>query len=73
MKTYYMHTINGKPAFWSENDRQICYMSFYGKASPLSESLWQIRLEQKATIAYRKACGFHEDENDKYGYRRVSV
>jgi len=73
MKTYYMHTINGKPAFWSENDGQICYMNVYGKASLLSESLRQIRLEQKATIAYRKACGMPEDENDKYGYRRVAT
>ena len=73
MKTYYMHTINGKPAFWSEDDGQICYMDAFGKASLLSESLRQVRLEQKATIAHRKACGFHEDEKDKYGYRRVCV
>lgn len=72
MKTYYMHTINDTPAFMSENDEQICYMSFYGKPNPLAESLKQIRREQQATIRYRKQCGFKNDK-DKYGYRRVCV
>jgi len=72
MKTYYMHTINGHPAFWSGNDEQICYMDFYGKPSPLSKSLKQIRQEQQATIRYRRANGF-KDDKDKYGYKRVCV
>lgn len=45
MTTYYMHTINNKPAFYVPGE-QICFMAFYGKPNKLATSLKQIRLEQ---------------------------
>jgi len=66
----YMHTIDGKPAFF--DGRQICYMVFYGKASPLAQSLKQIRTEQKASAEWRMGQGF-QSHIEKYGHLRVAV
>lgn len=71
MKTYYMHTIDRRPAAYFP-DNGICHMDFYGKPNPLAASLKQIRREQKITIEQRRARGLEQDET-KYGYRRVCL
>lgn len=71
MQTYYLHTINGKPATYYPGD-QICYVTKYGDAGVLVKSLRQIRREQKASIKFRQSKGIPEDGSD-YGYRRVRV
>lgn len=71
-KTYYMHTIDGRPAFFAGD--QVCFMNFYGKPSKLALSLKQIRKEQAKSREYRQSIGF-SDDHDRYrlGYRRVCV
>jgi len=69
MTTYYLHTLDGKPAgFYC--GQGVCFATFYGKATPLCTSLKQIRKEQNWSIGYRKSQGF--EDNFKYGYRRVA-
>lgn len=75
MKTYYLHTLNDKPAVFVKeyvkgNDKgNICYVSFYGKANELAIDLKQIRREQKISKEWDKKykCEF------KYDYIRVCV
>lgn len=70
-KTYYLHTIDGRPAYYVPG-MQICYINFYGKPKPLVASLDQIRAEQKASSEWRKAQGYDHGTKD-YGYRRVRL
>lgn len=70
MKTIYIHTINGAPAYFSEPDGQIVYVLHYGRDAKPAYSLEQIRHEQKLTKEYREKRGF--DDND-YGYKRYRV
>ena len=66
-KKYYMHTIEGCPAFFDKD--QICYANNYGAwaHNVLVNSLGQIRNEQKRSIKYRTDLGL-EDSHDKYNY-----
>jgi hypothetical protein len=73
---YYMHTLNGNPAAYSEQDKQICYadMGHFGRPSfpaTLVTSLKQIRREQRKTIKQRAEWGF-TDEHD-YDYVLVKL
>ena len=58
MKTYYLHTIDGKAATF--DGYQICYASFYGKPNQLATSLAQIRKEQLISKAYREEAGIED-------------
>lgn len=70
-KTYCMHTIDGRPAFFAGN--QICFVLRTRKPHKLAKDLKQIRREQKLTIKYRsEVLGIGEEPN-KYSYIRVSV
>jgi len=71
MKTYYLHTIAGKPAFYHPGT-QICFAPHYGKASPLANSLKQIRAEQTASLSWRRAKGYSH-QAEEYGYIRVRL
>ncbi|KKK55598.1 hypothetical protein LCGC14_3072930 [marine sediment metagenome] len=62
MKKYYMHTINGLPAFFSGG--QICYANCHQSArghNILVKTLEQIKKEQSASTAYRKSHGWDDD------------
>ena len=65
--TYYMHTLNGCPAFFG--GKQICFMISSRKANPLASSLRQIRQEQRQTSEWRISHGY--SDNKIYGYLRV--
>lgn len=67
MDTYYLHTLDGKPAEFWEN--QICFATFYGKAALLARDLKQIRHEQKLSKTWRKKQGFNAFLEE--GYVRV--
>lgn len=63
----YLHTICGKPALYWPGE-QICYTRTKVRPlPPIATSLRQIRREQQATIAWRKAQGFLTDPRD-YDY-----
>ena len=68
-KTYYLHLIEGRPAYYVPG-MQICFMKFYGKPAPLAASLEQVLREQKASSAWRRKQGFAISASE-YGYRRV--
>lgn len=68
--TYYLHTIDGRPAFFDRGE-QICFINSYGPSVPdLVPSLRQIRAEQKASAAWREE-NFCGNENNGYDYVRV--
>lgn len=69
--TYYMHTLNGKPAAFDGN--QISYATFHGKPNALAESLQQIRSEQRASAAYRRRMGFTGYKMEYGHFRFVAV
>lgn len=71
-KTYYMHTLNGRPAFFGTN--QICYMMPGDKAFHLVSSLKQIKQEQKITICFRESKNYTKNDLDLvYGYLKVTL
>ena len=70
-RTYYLHTIDGRPAFYVHG-MQICFANRYGKPAPLATSLGQIKREQRASVEWRRAQGY-DHSAEEYGYRRVSV
>lgn len=72
MKTYYMHTIDGRPAFYVLG-KQICFMTFYGLANPLAKSLRQIKAERIKSVKWRKSKGFDNYNIGQYGHFRVSA
>jgi len=67
MTKYYIHTINGSPAFF--DGWQICYGVKYSphKHNLMSASLKQIREEQNITKNNRKFAGYDID-GDEYSY-----
>lgn len=69
-KTIYIHTIDGQPAYFSEPDRQIVYVTHYDILSKPAYSLAQIRREQAITIKYRAESGFNDSD---YGYKRYTI
>ncbi len=71
-RTWYMHTLDGHPAVYLPRG-QICFAGGYGKwgAALLVPSLKQIRIEQKASAAWR-VTHFCND-GAKVGYVRVRL
>jgi hypothetical protein len=73
--TYYMHTLDGKPAIWLPDHE---YIAFAGGSivATLVPTLRQIRREQQAAIRSARAAGIaqmHWTDPKRYGYVRVSV
>ena len=64
MKRYYMHTLDGRPAFYSPEDKQIVFAErrdYWRDDYPLvvvRESVEEIRQDQRRTMAYRTRMGF---------------
>lgn len=70
-RTLYMHTIDGRPAFYVPGE-QICFCGDAGSVrSPLATSLAQIRREQVASDEWRNKRGFMRDLTSEYGYVRI--
>ena len=46
MTTRYMHLLDGKPAFFDEDDGEIYFRGHYHHSKPLTGSLRQIKREQ---------------------------
>lgn len=67
-KSYYMHTIDGKPATFDGN--QICYATYFGKANDLCSSLAQIHREQQASIRFRRLHGLDDFPIGRYSHLR---
>lgn len=72
MKTIYIHTIDGKPAYFSETNGQIVYAPRHGRAAEPAYSLKQIRREQKLTKEYREKRGYGYIQRE-YGYKRFRI
>jgi hypothetical protein len=71
----YMHTIDGRPAFYEGADGQVVFapVGRYARAGAvLVPNLQQVRQEQRASTKWRIAHGFNIDGFD-YGYVRVEV
>ena len=66
-RTYWMHTMYGKPAAF--DGRQILY---WWKRAPLANSLRQIRDERAKTIAFRAELGV-ADGVMKYSHITVRI
>lgn len=66
---FYLHTIRGQPAGFSEYDKQICH-AWLG--TPLVKSLQIIRKEQKKCFKNRNLWGFKTNKKD-YHYVIVEV
>jgi len=69
MKTYYLHTLDGKSAYFDGD--QIVFCMFYGRKQPLAESLKQIRSEQRKSKDWRAKRGY--PEYWKISYVKVNV
>ncbi|HDZ21957.1 hypothetical protein LCGC14_0568740 [marine sediment metagenome] len=67
-KTYYMHTMDGKPAGFRRSEGTVL---FAWAGVPLAASLKQVRTEQQQSRDWDKAQGGHVSYN--YGYIRVRV
>jgi len=70
MKTRYMHTIDGRPAFYEEG-QQVCFIR-NGYALELRFSLAQIIREQRASSKWRRQQGL-SNFDAKYGYLLVKA
>lgn len=66
-KSWYMHTIDGKPAFYAERNEQICYAMRRQNFPILVEDLATIREQQRKTIDYRMRQRCDVDPGE-YGY-----
>ena len=69
MSVFYMHTIEGPPAYYVPG-KQICFITHFGTAGMLAHSLKQIREERALSVKYRQEAGIGED-GSRYGYKRV--
>jgi hypothetical protein len=73
-KRMYMHTLDGKPAFYIQGG-QVCYAN-QGRSGHhrqlLVQSLAQLKAEQKASRAWRQSIGM-ADMASEYGYCIVGV
>ena len=70
-KQYYMHTLDGKPAFFSKPDAKVCFMNGpYSRACNfLVPTLRQLREEQQKSVRLNEQTfGFTLRD---HGYRRV--
>lgn len=71
MTTYYMHLLDGKPAYFDRD--QVCFMmrgGFTRAKQTLCVSLKQIRSEQKRSGQWREQQGY-SDHDWEYSYVRV--
>ena len=68
--TYYLHTIDGKPAYFSRMCDAVVLRSGFGPPQPMATSLAQIKREQRITIKWRKE---HNLQIGDYGHVRVHV
>ena len=66
MTTYYLHTLDGAPAYFDPKLGALMFATSNGKAAPLATSLRQIRREQRIDQE-------HKGSTVTYGYTRVSV
>ena len=67
----YIHTINGHPGTF--DGWQVCYsVKGSNRHNTPAKSLRQIKREQRACIANRRAAGFSANPSD-YGYVRYRV
>lgn len=74
-KTMYMHTLDGKPAYYHVRTRRI-YFTTRSQTAPLASSLRQIQREQRRalqTIREEMPCAPLRDYSRNYGYVRVLV
>jgi hypothetical protein len=73
-KTYYVHTIDGRPAFYYKNE-QIVYLAGRNlKKEHLVKSRKQIIKEQRSSIAWRKKRGYSCDDGYcNYHYFRIRI
>jgi len=71
MATKYLHTLDGKPAYF--DGWQIVFATKFGKAAPMAESLQQIRKEQTLTVRNRERKFGVEKMSFKYEYTRINV
>ena len=71
----YLHTIDGRPAGFSKNDKQIVYANknttTKWKAKPVKD-LRQIKEEQKKTFEFRKKNNYSYEESE-YNYVIIEV
>lgn len=67
MTTYYLHTLDGKPAFFNG---EYIHFSNGERGGQLATSLQQIRREQELSNALY---GYRDDDLERYGYVRVRV
>lgn len=79
-RTMYLHTIDGKPAFWSDFDGQIVYAdvaTYTGdrtdSVAVLRHDLRQVRRDQQRSIRNRASWGMKDHTPMQYGYCRVEV
>ena len=68
-RSYYMHTIDGKPGTFS--DGQVCFATHFGAPNELRSSLAEIRAEQRKSHQNREKWGF--DNDSELGYVRVCL
>lgn len=57
-KAYYMHLLEGRPAYFDGNQIVFLNGSYNRVRQPLRKSLAEIRADQKATFDWRRAQGF---------------
>lgn len=71
-KRYYIHTLNGRPAFF--DGEQICYASKYQREGNVaSTSLKQIRREQIKSSKWRYEMFGENGMKHEYGYVRFTL
>lgn len=69
---YYLHTINGQPAYFAGDQLVYAGGRWPRRPQPLVASLAQIRRERMASHIWRLTKGFRSDIT-RYGYVRVSL
>lgn len=78
-RTMYMHTIEGKPATFTNADGQIVYADVrpHWLDRPtrvtLRASVRQIKRDQQRSIANRQSWGMKDEDGSRYGYVLVEV
>ena len=76
--TVYMHTINGKPAFYDPKEKLLFYAgngqaSVNGSRKIFVETLRQVRKEQSADTATMVKNGLASDYKGKIDYLRIRI
>jgi hypothetical protein len=71
-KSWYMHTIDDRPAHYSPRNKQITYVSRFTNKCVLVDSLATIRKEQELTRKQRAEWFGDDDGAGKYGYIRFA-